>query len=182
MADGIACPEPDWRLIIEVERMVRQSPGRWQKHGGLIDKIVAEFGQPGGEDALTQHVVVCPKFGTEHAGQRMDFEHELDAALVGKTSGLTGVPRDAGWWFLPIDAPECDPVWHPIVAGAAPPRTLQGIAARRASFAAQHEKNAALDRTRKMRAAAAKAGVSLPAGVTVLPASARRSDATPPPP
>jgi len=169
MADGIAYPEPDWRLVIEVERMVRQGPGRWQKQGGLVDKVTAELGQSDDAGALTQHLIVCPKLGNEDGGEPVNFERELDTAIAQKAAGLTGLPRDAGWWFLPIDDDESDPVWHPIFAGTEAPRPLPGIAARRAAFAGQHAKNAERDRARKLRAAATKAGVSLPAGVTMLP-------------
>lgn len=169
MADGVACPEPHWRLVIEVERMVRQGPGRWKKQGGLVDKVTAELGQPDDAGTLTQHLIACPKLGNEDGGEPVDFERELDTAIVQKAAGLTGLPRGAGWWFLTVDDAESDPVWHPIFAGTEAPRPLPGIAARRAAFAGQHEKYAERDRARKLRAAAAKAGVSLPAGVTMLP-------------
>jgi hypothetical protein len=168
MADGLAWPSADWRLVIEVERMVRQGQGRWQKQGGLIDKIIAEFGQWASDGVLTQHLVVFPKFGGERAGGRTDFEQELEKLVAEKTAEMTGFARESGWWFLPLDALDTDPVWHPISAGTPAPRTLPGIAKRRADFSAAHAKNAAIDRARKLRAAAAKAGVSLPVGVTML--------------
>lgn len=180
VSDGEAWPAPDWRLLIEAERMVRQSAGRWQNRGGLIEKIIAELGQSD-DGTLAQHLVVCPRFGDERDGARADFERELDAAITKKTAGLAGISRDSGWWFLSIDEPESDPVWHPVFAGVAAPRSLLGIAARRSNFADQHAKNAERDRARKMRAAAAKAGLSLPAGVTMLPASASHPGSTPTP-
>lgn len=169
VADGVAWPAPDWRLIVEVERMVRQGSGRWQA-GGLIEKIVAGFDSPGEAGTLTHHLIVCPKLGGERSGERVDFERELAGLVDEKAGGMAGIPRMAGWWFLPFDVPESDPVWHPIFAGTAPPRPLPGIAKRRSKFADAHAKNAALDRARKLRAAASKAGVSLPAGVTVTSA------------
>lgn len=166
VADGVAYPAPDWRLIIEVERMVRQGSGRWRS-GGLIEKIVADFDLPAEAGTLTQHLIACPKFGGEREAARCDFERELAAFVEEKATSMAGIPRDAGWWFLPIEMPESDPVWHPVFEGARPPRPLPGIIKRRGEFAGAHVKNAALDRERKLRAAAAKAGVSLPAGVTV---------------
>lgn len=171
MADGLAWPTADWRLVIEVERMVRQGQGRWQKQGGVIDKIIAEFGQSASGGVLTQHLVAFPKFGGERGGERTDFEQELDRLVAEKVAEMTGLARDSGWWFLPLDALETDPVWHPIFSGTPAPHALPGIAKRRADFSAAHVKNAAIDRARKLRAAAARAGVSLPAGVTMLPRS-----------
>lgn len=168
MADGVACPAPDWRLVIEVERMVRQGQGRWQKQGGVIDKMIAEFGQSASEGVLTQHLVAFPKFGGERAGERIDLEQELGRLVAEKAAEMTGLPRDSGWWFLPIDALETDPVWHPVFSGVRAPRELPGIAKRRENFRAAHSRNAEIDRTRKLRAAAARAGVVLPAGVTML--------------
>ena len=170
VADGEAWPEADWRLTVEVERMVRQSAGRWQNRGGLVEKIIAGLGQLD-DGALAQHLVACPKLGDERDGVRADFEGELAAAIAEKASGLAGLPRGAGWWFLPLDSLETDPVWHPIFAGTPASRPLPGIAKRRESFLAAHAKNAEVDRARKMRAAAAKAGVVLPAGITMLPRS-----------
>lgn len=171
MADGVAWPSPDWRLVIEVERMVRQGQGRWRKQGGVIDKILAELGQSASDGVLIQHLVVFPKFGGERAGERTDFEQELDRLVAEKAAEMTGLARDSGWWFLPLDALETAPVWHPIFAGTQAPRMLSGIAKRRENFLAVHAKNAEVDRARKLRAVAAKAGVSLPAGVTMLPRS-----------
>lgn len=168
MADGVAYPEPDWRLVIEVERMVRQGQGRWQKQGGVIDKIIAEFGQSASDGVLTQHLVAFPKFGGERAGERIDFEQELDRLIAERAAEMTGIMREAGWWFLPLDALEADPTWHSVFAGTLAPRPLPGIAKRRENFRAAHAKNAEIDRARKLRAAAAKAGVALPAGVTML--------------
>ena len=179
MADGIACPEPDFRLLIEAERMVRQGAGRWKKRDGLVDKIVSEFGQSREDGALVQHLVAAPKFGGERAGERVDFEQELARLVAEKASGMAGVPHDAGHWFLPEEHLEADPTWHPIFPGVEAPRPLPGIASRRAAFAAEHAKNAALDRARKARAKAAAAGIPLPAGVTVLPASASSTSANP---
>lgn len=166
VADGVAWPAPDWRLIIEVERMVRQSSSRWRS-GGLIEKIIADFDSPGEAGTLTQHLIACPKYGGDRSGERAEFERELAGLVDEKAAGMAGIPRTAGWWFLPLEVPESDPIWHPIFAGTPPPRPLKGIAKRRAEFAEMHAKNAALDRARKLRAAAAKAGVTLPAGVTV---------------
>jgi len=179
MADGVAYPEPDFRLLIEAERMVRQGAGRWKKPAGLVDKIVSEFGQSREDGALVQHLVAAPKFGGERAGERVDFEQELARLVAEKASGMAGVPHDAGHWFLPEEHLEADPTWHPIFPGVEAPRPLPGIASRRAAFAAEHAKNAALDRARKARAKAAAAGIPLPAGVTVLPASASSTSANP---
>lgn len=171
MADGVAYPAPDWRLAIEVERMIRQGQGRWQKQGGLIDKIIAGFGQSASDGALSQHLVAFPKFGGERVGERTDFEQKLGRMVAEKAAQMTGLPRDSGWWFLPLDALETNPVWHPIFAGTPAPRALLGISKRRENFVATHAKNAEIDRARKLRAAVVRAGVSLPAGVTMLPQS-----------
>lgn len=168
MADGVACPAPDWRLVIEAERMVRQGSGRWQKQGGLIEKIIAEFGHSVSDGMLTQHLVSFPKFGGERAGERIDFEQELDRLISERAAEMTGIAQTAGWWFLPLDELEADPTWHPVFAGTPAPRPLPGIAKRRENCRAAHAKNAEVDRARKLRAAAAKAGVALPAGVTML--------------
>lgn len=168
MADGVACPAPDWRLVIEVERMVRQGQGRWQKQGGLVEKIIAGFGQSASAGVLTQHLVAFPKFGGERDGERTDFEQELDRLVAEKAAEMTGFPSDSGWWFLPLDALEAAPVWHPVFSGARAPRELPGIAKRRENFRAAHAKNAEIDRARKLRAAASKAGVALPVGVTMV--------------
>jgi len=179
IADGIAYPESDFRLLIEAERMVRQGAGRWRKQGGLVDKITAEFGQSSEAGELVQHLIAAPKLGGDRGGERTDFEQELDRLVAEKAADLAGLPHDAGWWFLPIASLESDPVWHPVFSGTPAPRSLPGIAARRAAFAAEHAKNLELDRARKVRAKAAGVGISLPAGVTVLPASASNSGATP---
>jgi len=172
IADGIAYPERDWRLVIEVERMVRQGVARWQKADGLVEKISGEFGQTRADGALVQHLVVAPKCGGSEVGERVDFEKELDRLLVEKSVDLVGLPRDSGWWFLAIEDLTADPVWHPVFAGANAPRVLHGIASRRSAFDAEHAENRELDRARKARARANAAGIPLPAGVTLLPASA----------
>ena len=179
IADGVAYPEPDFRLLVEAERMVRQGARRWQKPGGLVDKIVSEFGQSREDGALVQHLIVAPKFGGERAGEVVDFEQELDHLVAEKSVDLAGVPPTAGWWFLPVEALDADPVWHPVFAGAEAPRRLPGIASRRAAFADAHAKNAELDRARKARALAAAAGIPLPAGVTVVSTPAKRASAAP---
>jgi hypothetical protein len=168
VADGVAYPAPDWRLVIEVERMIRQGQGRWQKQGGMIDKIIAEFGQSASDGVLIQHLVAFPKFGGERAGEVVDFEQQLDRLVAERSADLAGVPASAGWWFLSLEQLDADPVWHPIFAGTPAPRALPGIAKRRENFLAVHAKNAEIDRARKLRAASAKAGVSLPIGVTML--------------
>jgi len=179
IADGIAYPESGFRLLIEAERMVRQGAGRWQKSGGLVEKIIAEFGQVGDGGTLVQHLIATPKSGGERAGELVDFEQELGRLVAEKAANLAGLPRDAGWWFLPVERLESDPVWHPVFPGTPAPRSLHGIAARRAAFAGEHAKNLELDRARKTRAKAAAAGISLPAGVTVLPSSVGSTGATP---
>lgn len=179
VADGVAYPEPDFLLLVEAERMVRQGPGRWKKPAGLVDKIVAEFGQSREDGAFVQHLVVAPKFGGERDGERVDFEQELARLIAEKVSGMAGVPHDAGHWFLPEEHLDADPVWHPVFAGVPAPRPLPGITSRRASFAAEHAKNAELDRARKARARANAEGIPLPAGVTLLPASASSEGTTP---
>jgi len=179
MADGVAYPEPDFRLLVEAERMVRQGAGRWKKPDGLVDKIVSEFGQSREDGALVQHLVAAPKSGGERGGEVVDFEQELARLVAEKSADLAGLPADAGWWFLPLESIEADPTWHPIFPGAEAPRSLPGIAARRAAFASEHAKNLELDRARKARAKAAAAGIALPAGVTLLPASASSKGATP---
>lgn len=168
IADGIAHPEPGWRLVIEAERMVRRGISRWKEDDGLVGKITSEFGQARTDGALVQHLVVAPKFGGAEGAKRVDFEQELDRLLVEKSAGLVGLPKDSGWWFLAIEDLAADPVWHPVLAGTKAPRALPGIAARRASFAAEHAKNRELDRARKARAKAAAAGIPLPAGVTLV--------------
>lgn len=175
IADGIASPEPGWRLLVEAERMVRQGPGRWQKRGGLVDKIIRNFDRGGPGEVLIQHLVAAPR--TDAAG--VDLEAQLVRMVTKEAAGFTGIPEDAGCWFLPIDDLEADPTWHPVSPGVPAPRWLSGIASRRAFYDAKHAANAMLDRDRKARARASAAGIPLPIGVTVPSASSRRTD-TPP--
>lgn len=175
VADGVAHPEPGFRLLIEAERMVRQGPGKWARRGGLVDKIIRHLDRGGPGDVLTQHLVVAPQ--TDPTG--VNFEQELDRMVTKEVTGFTGIPSDAGWWFLPIGDLEGDPTWHPVSPGVPARRRLPGIASRRAFYDAKHAANAMLDRARKAQAKAAAAGIPLPAGVTVLPASGQRPDATP---
>lgn len=167
VADGEAWPAADFRLVVEVERMVRQASARWSQRGGLIEKIVSQLGVDDGAGVLIQHLVVTPQCDAGGA----DFEAELDRLVRTKAGEMTGLPRDSGWWFLPISALDSDPVWHPIVAGAPAPRTLPGIATRRANFDSAHAKFQQLDRVRKARKSAIAGGVRVPAGVTVVPVS-----------
>jgi len=176
IGDGIAFVEADWRLLIEVERMVNQNIGRWQKAGGLIEKIVAALADNSLPGVTTQHLVVSPRTSPNRGRKVTDFESELAAAVTAKASGMHGIPEGAGWWFLPIDDLTGDPRWHPISAETAEPRSLPGIAKRRAVFDAIHEQNASIDADAKARAAARRAGVRVPRGVTFArdAASSRR--------
>lgn len=175
VADGIAYPEPGWRLLIEAERMVRQGPRKWAQRGGLVDKIIHGFGEYDPSCRLTQHLVAAPKVGDDG----VDFEAELARMVTKKVMDFAGIPTDAGWWFVALDDLEADPVWHPVFPGQPAPRVTPGIASRRALFAPRHARNAELDRARKARARAAAAGIPLPAGVTVLPGTTGSTGATP---
>lgn len=165
VADGEAWPQPDWRLRIEVERMVRQGSRRWVKEGGLIEKIVAQLEFDDGDGVLIQHLVVAPKFGAGH----IDLEQELARLVAQSATQVRNLPRDSGFWFLPAKRIESDPIWHPIFPGTRAPCLLPGIATRRASFADAHMKNSEIDRARKMRAATAKADEAPPDFVATLP-------------
>jgi hypothetical protein len=174
IADGVAHPQPSWTLLIEAERMIRQGPAKWARHGGLVDKIIRHLDRGGPGEVSTQHLVAAPQ--TDPTG--VDFEQELDRMVTKEVAGFTGIPEDAGWWFLPLGNIEADPTWHPVSPGVPAPRRLPGIASRRAFYDAKHAANAMLDRDRKARARAAATGTPLPIGVTVLPASSRRTDIT----
>lgn len=176
ISDGIAFPEPDRRLLVEVERMVNQNIGRWQKEGGLIDKIVASLSDNSMPNVRTEHLIVSPKTSPNRGRKVTDFEAKLAAAVTEKAAGMHGIPAGAGLWFLPIDDLTGDPRWHPISSECGEPRALLGIAKRRAAFAAEHDKNARIDRERKARLAAERAGVRVPRGVTfaTTPAKSHR--------
>jgi len=176
ISDGIAFPEPGRRVLIEVEMMVNQNLGRWQRAGGLIDKMIAALADNSLPGIRTEHLVVSPQTSPDRGRKVTDFETELAAAVRARVAGMQGIPATAGWWFLPLDDLTGDPRWHPISGDPAEPRSLPGIANRRAAFTAEHDKNARIDRERKARLAAERAGVRVPRGVTfaTLPAPSHR--------
>ena len=170
VADGEAWPQPDWRLRIEVERMVRQGLRRWLKSGGLVERIIEQFLVDDGDGVFIQHLIVAPKFGAGH----VDFEQELDRLVKQRASSIRNLPRTSGFWFLPMEEIESDPIWHPSFPGADAFCPLPGIAARRASFADTHGKNSEIDRIRKMRAAASKGDATVPVAITTSSAIVTR--------
>ncbi|TAN03506.1 MAG: hypothetical protein EPN36_12125 [Rhodanobacteraceae bacterium] len=149
--DGIAEVGPSWRVEIEVEKMVNQSPARWSKKGGIADRIATtcrpDNSQPG---VVTEVLVVAPVWLSKN---HPDSEAEL-AALVGAVAAKNYQNREgAGWWFLDIDRLESDPVWHSVFpANCEPPNgQLLGLAARRQQYERAHQKRAALDAARKAK-------------------------------
>lgn len=152
VADGYSWPEADRRLVIEIERMVGQSPHRWTQRNGLVEKIARSLlpdnSHPRWHD---EYVVVAPRsLNRLHP----DTPAEL-AELVTKAASKNYQNREgAGWWFLPIDDLDADPEWHPVLPDSPPPRSLPGIRSRRQSFAGEHEDFAKIDRARKDAAAA----------------------------
>lgn len=176
VADGYGWPERDRRLVIEVERMVGQSPHRWSQKDGLVERIARSFVPDNSHPAWhDEYVVVAPRsLNRLHP----DSAAEL-AALVSVQAGKNYKNRpSAGWWFLPIDALEADPEWHSVLSDSPPPRPLPGIQCRRGSFAAEHENFARIDQARKAAAAAkAMAGCGF-AAAGILPdtRTARRGD------
>lgn len=151
IADGYAWPEVDRRVAIEIERMVGQSPHRWEQPGGLVEKIdkslIADNSHPSWVD---EYVVVSPRsLNRLHQDVAAELSELVRAAAAKNFKNRPG----AGWWFLPIDSIDSDPEWHPIVPGTPPARPLPGIRSRRAAFESAHAKRAEIDAERKARAA-----------------------------
>lgn len=151
VADGYAWPESDRRVAVEVERMVGQSPHRWQQSGGLVEKVVKSFVPDNSHpDWIDEYVVVSPRsINRLHP----DVSAELSELVVARAAKNYKNRPDAGWWFLSIDDINADPEWHPIVPGTAPMCPLPGIRSRRDAFEAAHAERAKIDAERKAKAA-----------------------------
>lgn len=154
VADAYAWPERDRRIMIESERMVNQSPHRWESEGGLADRIAKSYNahdnsHPKWRD---EYLVLLPAYINE---KHPDSIAELDE-LVRLRAGKNHKNRDgSGWWSIDLVDLEADPVWHPFIGDSATDsRPLQGIRSRRLAFRAEHEKRAEVDRQRKTRRAA----------------------------
>lgn len=176
--DGIAEIRPGWRIEIEVERMIHQSPTRWTKANGLVARIVAscrpDNSRPG---VITEVLVAAPIW---LSSVHPNSEAELDE-LVRQAAAKNFENRDgAGWWFLDLNCLESDPVWHPVFPpDCEPPNDqLLGLASRRNLYRKAHEKRSEIDRTRKAAAREKRerenaqkrsAGVQVPASTSVLP-------------
>jgi hypothetical protein len=147
VADAYAWPERDRRIVIENERMKGQSPHRWMRKGGLVSKInkslIPDNPHP---DWIDEYLVICPRTTNK---LHPDLEQELAELVAARAAKNPKIRDGAGWWFVPDDDTQGDPRWHGIGENSVPPRPLPGIRSRRLSFAAEHEKRAALDRDRK---------------------------------
>jgi hypothetical protein len=170
VADGVAWPEPDRRILVEVERMIGQSPNRWTKKNGLIDRMVESLWiGPSGRNLKEEYLVVAPaSLGARHP----DVEKELADLIRARAKSLEPTSRAMGWWFLPEEDIESNPRWHSIFAGSNQvwPRPLIGIRERREAGKAEHKERARVDAERKEKKRQQR---SAP-----LPARPRRSTAT----
>lgn len=158
--DGVAEIRPDWRVEIEVEMMVHQSPARWAKKGGLVARIAAACRFDNSRPTeVVEMLVVAPLWLSRF---HPDSEVELDAMVRERAAKNFENRKGAGWWFLDLDRLESDPVWHPISPRDCEPPNgqLLGLASRRDQYRRVHEKRAALDTVRKAnkRAEAAPGG------------------------
>lgn len=150
VSDGVAEIQPGWRIEIEVEMMVHQSPVRWTKKKGLVHRIAAscrpDNSLPRG--LIKEVLVVAPVWLSRF---HPDSEVELDAMV--RTAAAKNFENrvGAGWWFLPIDDLESDPVWHPVFPQDCEPPNgqLLGLASRRNLYQKAHEKRSEIDRVRK---------------------------------
>ena len=148
--DGLAEVRPGWLVEIEIERMVNQSPARWAKTDGLVERIVASCRPDNSlpRDTIKEVLVVAPVWLSRF---HPDSEAELDA-MVREAAAKNYQNRvGAGWWFLPIDDLESDPVWHPVFPQDCEPPNgqLLGLASRRNLYQKAHEKRSEIDRVRK---------------------------------
>lgn len=153
VADGAAWPEPDRRILVENERMVRQAPNRWAQKSGLADRIARSFRKSElGEKFHDEYIVIAPTFLSDDWPDSLSELERLVAARAAKNrENRTG----CGWWSLDPSDLAADPVWHPFsMDSSEPPRPLPGIRSRRLAFESEHEKAAEVDRARKARRAA----------------------------
>lgn len=151
VADGVAWPERDRRILVEVERMIGQLPSRWTKKNGIVDRVVQSIWiGPGRRNLQEEYLIVAPaKLGDKHP----NVEQEL-ADLIGARTGNFGkTTRAMGWWFLPLEHIESNPCWRSIFAGGDQvwPRSLYGIRMRRKAGEASHKERARIDAERKER-------------------------------
>lgn len=151
VADAYAWPERDRRIVIESERMVNQSPHRWESDGGLAERVAKSYNahdnsHPKWRD---EYLVLLPAYINE---KHPDSIAELDE-LVRVRARKNHKNRDgAGWWSIDLVDLEADPVWHPFSGDSSTPRRpLPGIRSRRLAFHAEHEERAEVDRQRKAR-------------------------------
>jgi len=167
VADGAAWPEPDRRILVEYERMIGQSPNRWTKKNGIIDRVVESLWiGPDRRNLQEEYLIVAPaSLGNRHP----DVEQELADLIGARTANFDPTTRAMGWWFLPLEDIESNPRWHSIFAGTNQvwPRPLIGIRERREAGKAAHKDRARVDAVRK--------GKRSKQGVVSSPAQPRRS-------
>ncbi|TAN15521.1 MAG: hypothetical protein EPN45_02855 [Rhizobiaceae bacterium] len=154
VADGAAWPEPDRRILVENERMVGQSPHRWEQKNGLADRIAKSFRESETSDGFhDEYIVIAPTFLSDDWPDSLRELEKHVAARVVKNNHKNR--QGCGWWSLDPGALDADPVWHSFPADSGQsPRPLPGIRSRRLSFEADHKEAAEIDRLRKARRAA----------------------------
>jgi len=150
VADGAAWPEPDRRVLIENERMERQSPNRWNRKNGLADRIAKSFRESETCDGFhDEYVVIAPTFLSD---DWPDSLGELEKLVADRAAKNYKNRHGCGWWSLDPGGLNADPVWHPFPADSGQlPRPLPGIRSRRVAFETEHRKAAEVDRERKAR-------------------------------
>lgn len=154
VADAAAWPTRDLRVLVEIERMIGQSPHRWALRGGAADRINASLRSSSEHPAWHDEcLVVSPKVYPKHP----DMEAELAALVAERVAREHHLRRGAGWWWLSLDHLDGDPMWHPVVPGTPPPVRLLGIHSQRALHASEHAAARTLDAERKAAAAARRA-------------------------
>lgn len=146
VADGAAWPEPDRRIVIEVERMIGQSTNRWKRKNGIADRVAESLWTwHRHRDWQEQYLIVAPS----SMGKHPDLEQDLAKMIEERAEKHDGSERPIGWWFLPIEDLEADPRWHRVGQNSVSPRPLVGIRKRREAGEAAQKERGRIDAERK---------------------------------